>query len=62
MISEGGGDHGSVDDGGTQRHVGALPPVMEPMVPRRESVEHGPGGEGGAVPDGLHPREISSSI
>ena len=28
----------------------------------REDVEHGPGGEGGEVPDGLHPGDGSPSL
>ena len=28
----------------------------------REDVDHGPGRDGGKVPDGLHPREILLSL
>ena len=35
---------------------------MELMVTGQEDVEHGPGGEGGAVPDGLHPRKKIASL
>ena len=54
-ISEGGGDRNGTDRCEIRRHVEPLPPAMAPMVTGREGVEHGPGGEGGAVPDGLHP-------
>ena len=32
------------------------------MVTGKKDVEHGPGGVGGEVPDGLYPRDIPSSI
>ena len=54
---EGGGDCGSIDDGGARRHVVPLPPTMTPMVTGQEDAEHGPGGYGGAVTDGLHSRD-----
>ena len=39
-----------------------LPPAVSPMVTGREYVEHGLVGEGGEVPDGLHPWEILLSL
>ena len=36
-------------------YFGQLPPAPLLMVPGLKDVEHGPGGEGGEVPDGLHP-------
>ena len=36
--------------------------MMAPMVPGWEDVEHGPGREGGAVPDILHPRDKLLSL
>ena len=62
MRSEGGGDSGSTENCGYQRHVGPLPPATAPMVPGWEEVENGPGGEGGEVTDGLHPMDRLSSI
>ena len=32
------------------------------MVPGRKDVDHDTGGEGGEVPDGLHPEEGSPSL
>ena len=60
--SEGGGYSGSAENGGAQGYAGPLPPTTATMVPGWEDVEHGPGGERGEVPDGLHPRDILSSI
>ena len=53
-ISEVGGDHGSAGGDGVIRHAEPLPTAMAPMVPGWEEVDHGPVGEGGAVPDRLH--------
>ena len=61
-ISEGGGDCSSTDESGFRRHAGPLPPAKASMVPGREDVEHGLVGEGGAVPDGIHPGDVSSSL
>ena len=46
-----GGDYG----GRTRRHDGALPAEEEEMGKRTENVEHGEGGGGNTVSDGLHP-------
>ena len=55
-------DSGSAENVRAQVHVGPLPPATALMVPGREDMEHGPGREGREVPDGLHPRDISSSL
>ena len=47
----GGGGSGSAEYSRDRGHVGTLPPAPDPMVPGREDVEHGLGGEGGEVPD-----------
>ena len=49
------GDRDGTGDGGTRVYVGALPPAPELMVTERDNVDHDPGGEGGEVPDRLHP-------
>ena len=54
---KGGGDYGSVDDGGARINAVPLPPATAPMVSVREDVENDPGREGGAVPDILHHRD-----
>ena len=46
---------GSIGNGGTTGHVGALTPAMAPLLPVWEYVEYNMIGEGGAVPDRLHP-------
>ena len=56
------GYYGSNGDRGTGRYVGTLPPVSALMVPGWEDVEHDPGGEGGAVPDGIHSGERLPSL
>ena len=61
-ISEGGGNSGSTDYGRDGGHVRKLTPAPANMVPGREDVEHSTGGEGGEVPDELHPRDGSSSL
>ena len=40
---------------GNRGYVGAIPPSPALMVPGLEDMEHDPAGEGGEVPDGLHP-------
>ena len=59
---EGGVNSGRCDYGRAVGHVGTLPPALAPMVPGREDVEHGPGGEVGKVMDGIHSRDGSSSL
>ena len=59
---ERGGDSGSVDVGGIGGHIGPFPPVTAPLVLGWEEVEHGQVGEGGTVPDGLHPGDRSLSL
>ena len=54
-ILEGGGDNVSADGGGVIIHVIPLPPLTAPMIPGRKDVDHGPVGEGGVVPDRIHP-------
>ena len=56
------GYNGGADSGRVRGHVGPLPPTTAPMVPGREDVEHGTAGEGGEVPDGLHPGVRLSSL
>ena len=51
---EGRGYRGGCGYGRTGGYVSALPPVPALMVPVQEDVEYDTGGEGGAVPDGLH--------
>ena len=53
---------GGYGNRGTGRYVNALPPAPALMVPGQEDVEHYPGGEGGAVPDGLHSGDGSPSL
>ena len=59
---EGGVNHGSANFRRVREYVGPLPPTMLLMVPGREDVEHGPGGEGDEVPDGLYPGDESLSL
>ena len=59
---EGGGNCGSVNYRRVGGYVGPLPPTPALIVPVRENVEHGPGGEGGEVPHGLHPGDVSLSL
>ena len=59
---EGGLDRNRTDNRGAQGHAGPLPPATSSMVTGKKDVEHGPGGVGGEVPDGLYPRDIPSSI
>ena len=56
---EGRGYRDGNGDGGTQEYVDALPPALAIMVPGQEEMEYDPGGEGGEVPDRLHPGDIS---
>ena len=60
--SEGGGYSGGTDGGRFRRHFGPLPPMMAPMVPGRENVEHGLVGEVGTVLDRLHSGYRLSSL
>ena len=53
---------GSADRRGTRGHGNALPPPPAQMGQRKEEVEHGQGGEGIPVPDGLHPRPSGGDV
>ena len=59
---EGGVNCGSANYGRARGHVSPLPTATAPMVLGRENIEHGLSGEGGEVPDGLHPRDGLSSL
>ena len=52
---EGGGDCGGADGGGGRRYDGALPPEEATMGKGTPNVEHGKGGKGDNVSDGLPP-------
>ena len=52
---EGGANLGGANCRRVGGYVVPLPPAPVLMVLGREDVEHGTGGEGGEVPDGLHP-------
>ena len=60
--TEGNGNRGGAGRRGNRRHGSALPPAPAQMGQGTEDVEHGQGGEGSLVPDGLHPRDRSPSL
>ena len=51
---EGRGNCGGTGDGGPRGYVNALPPTPALIMAGREDVENYPGGEEGAVLNGLH--------
>ena len=60
--TEGNGNRGRADRGGTQRHGGALPSTSAQMGQGTEDMENGTGGEVSPVPDRLHPRNRPLSL
>ena len=48
--------------GGIGGNFSPLHPVTTLLLPEKEDVEHGQSGEGGVVPDGLHPGDVLLSL
>ena len=61
-ILERGGDSDGTDSDRIGGHVVPFPPATEPMLTVWDDVEHGKVGEGGEVPDKLHPGDRFLSL